>query len=527
MVPTSSQPYTIVDNTPVRVRFAPSPTGSLHIGGVRTALYNYLLAKKTGGQFIIRIEDTDQTRFVPGAEDYIYEALDWCGIKADEGVRQGGPYGPYRQSERKPMYRQYADQLVADGHAYYAFDTKEELDEMRDRLTKARVASPQYNSITRVQMKNSLTLPADEVAARLAGGDPYVIRLKVPRKEEIRLNDLIRGWVMVHSATLDDKVLMKSDGMPTYHLANVVDDYLMKITHVIRGEEWLPSAPTHVLLYKFLGWEDVMPKFAHLPLILKPDGNGKLSKRDGDALGFPVFPLEWTEQETGKVVKGFREEGFLPEAVVNFLALLGWNNGTHQEVYSMDELIQEFTAERIGKSGTKFDIAKARWFNQQYLHAKTSVQQAEYLLADLAKEGITTTNEYAAQVCALVQERTVFSGDFWKEGSFLFVAPTEFDATVAATKWSSDAAAVLTKFGAELAEYTSITADEAKHLLHEITDGLGIKIGKVMQAIRLAITGRAAGPDLMQVIAILGPAEVAQRCAYAIKTLATHLKPVV
>lgn len=504
------------ETTPVRVRFAPSPTGSLHIGGVRTALYNYLLAKKTGGQFIIRIEDTDQTRFVPGAEDYIYESLAWCGIVADEGVKQGGPYGPYKQSERKHLYRQYADQLVEAGHAYYAFDTKEELDEMRDRLTKARVVSPQYNSITRMQMKNSLTLPADEVKARLESGEPYVIRLKVPRKEEIRLNDLIRGWVMVHSATLDDKVLMKSDGMPTYHLANVVDDYLMKITHVIRGEEWLPSAPTHVLLYRFLGWEAVMPRFAHLPLILKPDGNGKLSKRDGEAHGFPVFPLAWEDKETGNKVRGFREDGYLPEALVNFLALLGWNNGTHQEMYSMDELIREFTVERIGKSGTKFDIAKAKWFNQQYLHSKTAEEHAVFLLADAKAAGVETTPEFAAQVCTLVKDRTVFAGDFWREAEFIFRRPALYDEAVASSKWSPDAVTVLQAFVTKLEGLTSLAADDAKHLLHEAAEQNGIKPGKVMQAVRLAITGRGAGPDLMQVMQLLGPAEVVARCQQAV-----------
>lgn len=506
-----------MDLQPVRVRFAPSPTGSLHIGGVRTALYNYLLAKKTGGQFIIRIEDTDQTRYVPGAEEYIYEALDWVGIKADEGVRQGGPYGPYRQSERKPMYMQYAMQLVDAGHAYYAFDTKEELDEMRERLTKARVASPQYNSITRMQMKNSLTLPPEEVKARLDSGEPYVIRLKVPRKEEIRLNDLIRGWVMVHSATLDDKVLMKSDGMPTYHLANVVDDYLMKITHVIRGEEWLPSAPTHVLLYRFLGWEDVMPRFAHLPLILKPDGNGKLSKRDGDAMGFPVFPLEWKDGEN--TVRGFREDGYLPEAVVNFLALLGWNNGTHQEIYSMDELIREFTVERIGKSGTKFDIAKARWFNQQYLHAQTPEQQAQYLLADLKANGITATPEFAAQVCALVKDRCVFSSDFWRESSFLFVAPPTYEESVVGAKWNPEASQLVKAYGEALAQKVVLSPDDAKALLNETGETIGVKAGKQMQAVRLAITGRGAGPDLMHVISLLGPAEVSSRCLAAVSNL--------
>ncbi|TAH24220.1 MAG: glutamate--tRNA ligase, partial [Cytophagales bacterium] len=367
---------------PVRVRFAPSPTGPLHIGGVRTALYNFLLARKTGGKMILRIEDTDQTRFVPGAEEYIKEALAWIGIELDESPWVGGPHAPYRQSERKPMYMQYAMQLIESGNAYYAFDTAEELDEMRKRLEAAKVPDPKYNSITRMQMKNSITMPEDEVKAWLDAGKPYVIRLKVPRKEEVRINDLIRGWVMVHSSTLDDKVLMKSDGMPTYHLANVVDDYLMKITHVIRGEEWLPSAPTHVLLYKFLGWESSMPQFAHLPLLLKPDGNGKLSKRDGDMGGYPVFPIEWNDQATGAVFMGFRESGYLPEATLNFLSLLGWNPGTQEEIFSLENLIQAFTVERIGKSGSKFDIQKAKWFNQEYLKMMSNETMASFLATE-------------------------------------------------------------------------------------------------------------------------------------------------
>ncbi|MDQ3291300.1 MAG: glutamate--tRNA ligase, partial [Bacteroidota bacterium] len=330
----------------VRVRFAPSPTGPLHIGGVRTALYNYLFAKKMGGKMLLRIEDTDQNRFVPGAEDYIFESLAWCGIKLDESPLTGGPHAPYRQSERKPMYMQYAMQLIEAGHAYYAFDTAEELDAMRERLKAAKVTTPQYNAITRNTMKNSLTLPEDEVKRRLESGEPYVIRLKVPRKEEIRLKDLIRGWVVVHSSAIDDKVLMKSDGMPTYHLANIVDDHLMEITHVIRGEEWLPSAPLHVLLYRYLGWESTMPEFAHLPLLLKPDGNGKLSKRDGDKLGFPVFPLQWIDPFTGEKSSGYRESGYLPEAFINFLAFLGWNPGTQQELFTMDELAEAFTIDR-------------------------------------------------------------------------------------------------------------------------------------------------------------------------------------
>lgn len=359
-----------INMTEVRVRFAPSPTGALHIGGVRTALYNYLLARKLKGTMILRIEDTDQNRFVPGAEDYIRKSLEWVGIRIDEGVGPGGPFAPYRQSERKAIYKQYAQQLIDSGAAYYAFDTEEELDAMRERLKNAGVAIQQYNSITRMEMRNSLTLPPDEVKSLIDSGTPCVIRLKVPRKEEVRLNDLIRGWVMVHSSQIDDKVLMKSDGMPTYHLANVVDDYLMKITHVIRGEEWLPSAPLHVLLYKFLGWEKQMPQFAHLPLLLKPDGNGKLSKRDADRLGFPIFPLTWTDPETGETTIGYKEAGYLPEAFINFLAFLGWNPGTPQEIFSLEELINEFSLERINKAGARFDILKAQWYNQHYLKQK-------------------------------------------------------------------------------------------------------------------------------------------------------------
>jgi glutamyl-tRNA synthetase len=508
---------------PVRVRFAPSPTGSLHIGGVRTALYNYLLARKTGGTFIIRIEDTDQTRFVPGAEDYIMEALRWCGITPDEGVVEGGPHAPYRQSERKAMYKQYAMQLIENDNAYYAFDTPEELEAMRERLKAAQVPDPKYNSISRMSMKNSLTLPEDEVKAKLAAGEPYVIRLKVPRKEEVRLNDLIRGWVMVHSSTLDDKVLMKSDGMPTYHLANVVDDYLMQITHVIRGEEWLPSAPTHVLLYKAFGWEAAMPQFAHLPLLLKPDGNGKLSKRDGEAHGFPVFPLAWqqTDEETGltKTVAGFREEGYLPEAVVNFLALLGWNPGTQQELFTFDELVQTFTVERIGKSGTKFDINKAKWFNQQYLRQKPDSELAQHLLADLAKNNITCSQAVAEQVVGLVKERAVFYKDLWTEAEFMFVRPTAYDETVAAAKWNDEAVKVLTDYQTAIMAESNFTPENAKAILNGILEKHGIKIGKVMQAVRLAVTGRGAGPDLMQIMSILGNAETQTRINHAIATL--------
>lgn len=503
----------------VRVRFAPSPTGALHIGGVRTALYNYLLARKNNGTMILRIEDTDQTRYVPGAEEYILESLKWVGIKIDEGVGIGGPHAPYRQSERTAIYRQYAQKLIDEGNAYYAFDTEEELDAMRERLKTAGVTLPQYNSITRMQMRNSLTLTEEEVKELLAAGRPYVIRLKVPRKEEVRLNDLIRGWVMVHSSQIDDKVLMKSDGMPTYHLANVVDDYLMKISHVIRGEEWLPSAPLHVLLYKYLGWEAQMPQFAHLPLLLKPTGDGKLSKRDADQMGFPIFPLDWVDPNTKEKASGFRESGYLPEALVNFLAFLGWNPGTTQELFSMDELIQSFTVERIGKAGAKFDIHKAQWYNQQYLRAKPNDILAEYLLESLSREKITCSKEKAEKVVAVMKERVTFPKDFWEQGKFVFFAPAAFDESVANKKWNDDAVKVLTAFRNEVSKLATFDAEIAKSTLDRVTANLGIGTGKILQALRLSITGAGAGPDLMMIMEIIGREEVAKRIDFALQTL--------
>lgn len=503
----------------VRVRFAPSPTGALHIGGVRTALYNFLLARQNKGTMILRIEDTDQTRYVPGAEEYIIQSLAWVGIKIDEGFSVGGPHAPYRQSERKAMYIQYAQQLIDKGHAYHAFDTEQELEAMRERLKTAGVASPQYNSITRTQMRNSLTLPEDEVKALLAAKTPYVIRLKVPRKEEVRLNDMIRGWVMVHSAQIDDKVLMKSDGMPTYHMANVVDDYLMKISHVIRGEEWLPSAPLHVLLYKFLGWEKEMPQFAHLPLLLKPTGDGKLSKRDADQMGFPIFPLDWTDPNTKEKAIGFREAGYLPEALINFLAFLGWNPGTTEEIFSMDELIKRFSVERIGKAGTKFDILKAQWFNQQYLRAKTNEELAEYLLDSLANENIVCSKEKAVKIVSIMKERVTFPKDLWEHGKFLFFAPKTFDETVASKKWNDDAVKVLETYKTDLKQVSSFDVAVAKSTLEKVTSGLGIPTGKILQALRLSITGAGTGPDLMMVMEIIGRDEVVKRIDYSLKTL--------
>lgn len=515
---------------PVRVRFAPSPTGPLHIGGVRTALYNYLFARKHGGQMLLRIEDTDQNRFVPGAEQYIQEALAWCGIEIDEGPASGGPHAPYRQSERKPMYRQYADQLVASGNAYYAFDTPDELDEMRKRLEAAKVPNPQYNAITRTQMRNSLTLPEDEVKQLLESGAPYVIRAKIPRKEEIRFQDMIRGWVVVHSASLDDKVLMKSDGMPTYHLANIVDDHLMEITHVIRGEEWLPSAPLHVLLYRFFGWEATMPQFAHLPLLLKPDGTGKLSKRDGDRLGFPVFPLEWhgIDGETGEptISSGYRESGYLPEAFINFLAFLGWNPGTTQEIFSMDELIEAFTIERISKSPAKFDQHKVRWFNEQYLRAKPNEELVPYLRAALAEHGIAdVTDEKALHVAALMKERITFPHDIWREAQYFFVAPTAYDEAVVAKKWSAPVAAAFADLAVAFDGARPWSQAEIKRVLDETLAQHGLKPGQVMQALRVVITGGLMGPDLLATMETLGVTETCARIVAGVSALASFAQP--
>jgi glutamyl-tRNA synthetase len=504
---------------PVRVRFAPSPTGALHIGGVRTALYNYLLARQTGGTMILRIEDTDQNRFVPGAEEYILDSLKWAGIEIDEGVSKGGPHAPYRQSERKELYKKYALQLIDEGKAYYAFDTEEELEAMRERLKQAGGNSQQYDSSTRLSMKNSLTLSEQEVKEKISSGENYVIRFKTPAGEQVKLNDLIRGEVVVDSSLVDDKVLMKSDGMPTYHLANVVDDYLMKISHVIRGEEWLPSAPLHVLLYKSFGWEKEMPRFAHLPLLLKPDGNGKLSKRAADQLGFPIFPLNWTDPNTGEQAKGFKETGYLPEALINFLAFLGWNPGTTQEIFSMKELIDAFSIERIGKAGAKFDIHKAQWFNQQYLKNKSDAELATFLLNALKHENISCTQEKAEKICHIMKERITFPDEFWTHGKFFFLAPTQFDESVTSKKWNQDAVKVLSSFAQEIKSISNLTADVAKAKLEEVTAQLGIGSGKIMQALRMSITGGASGPDLMMTMEIIGSAETASRIDFAIKNI--------
>ncbi|MFC5412160.1 glutamate--tRNA ligase [Larkinella bovis] len=504
----------------IRVRFAPSPTGPLHIGGVRTALYNYLFARKHGGKMLLRIEDTDQNRFVPGAEDYIVESLKWVGIEIDEGITTGGPHAPYRQSERKAIYREHAERLVAEGKAYYAFDTADELDAMRKRMEEAKAPSAQYNAITRRQMKNSLTLKPEEVQTLIDSGAPYVIRLKVPSKEDIRLNDLIRGWVVVHSSQIDDKVLLKSDGMPTYHLANIVDDHLMGITHVIRGEEWLPSAPLHVLLYRFLGWESTMPQFAHLPLLLKPDGNGKLSKRDADLGGFPVFPLEWTDPFTGTVARGFREDGYLPEALVNFLAFLGWNPGTEQEMFTMDELIQAFSLEQIHKAGARFDIQKAKWFNHEYLRQQPNEQLAETIVAHATADGFECSPEQAAKIAGLLKERVNFASEIYAESGIFFRAPQSYDPAVVTAKWNDEAIRALTAFKDALTSVTEpLTAELAKTTLAETMTAIGVKQGKIMQVLRLAITGVGAGPDLMMTLEIIGKQATIDRLQKALTEL--------
>ncbi|NBB20233.1 glutamate--tRNA ligase [Runella sp. CRIBMP] len=500
----------------VRVRFAPSPTGPLHIGGVRTALYNYLFARKNGGKMLLRIEDTDQNRYVPGAENYILEALKWVGIEIDEGQGVGGPHAPYRQSERKDMYRTYAEQLIAAGKAYYAFDTAEEIEAMRKRLEEAGADAAQYNAITRLQMTNSLTLSAEEVQQRIANGDPYVVRIKIDPKQDIRFKDIVREWVAVHASTLDDKVLLKSDGMPTYHLANIVDDHLMGITHVIRGEEWLPSAPLHVLMYQYFGW--AAPQFAHLPLLLKPEGNGKLSKRDADLGGFPIFPLQWQDPTTETIARGFREDGYLQETIVNFLAFLGWNPGTEQELFTMDELIEAFSLERIHKAGARFDITKAKWFNQQYLKGKSDKELAAILEA--SHNAPAVSHDTLLKVCHLMKERVTFPQEILSETAFLFETPTEYEEAIVASKWNADAIKAITAYVEDLKIYEGdFLADSAKAIWAAAAERVGIKMGKVMQALRLAVTGAGHGPDLMLTMEILGKDEVISRLEKAISTL--------
>lgn len=503
----------------VRVRFAPSPTGPLHIGGVRTALYNYLFAKKHQGKIILRIEDTDQSRFVKGAENYIIESLNWCGIKFDESIVNQGEYGPYRQSDRKEIYRQYAEKLIEDGNAYYAFDTSEELDQMRNKMKKAGVPSPQYNSITRSNMKNSISLSDDEVKNRLSSDEKYVIRIKMPRNEEVKIHDVIRGWVVVNTNNMDDKVIFKSDGMPTYHLANVVDDYLMKISHVIRGEEWLPSAPLHVLLYRFLGWDKEMPKFAHLPLILKPDGNGKLSKRDGDRLGFPVFPIKWINPENGDVSLGYREQGYITEAFINMLSLLGWNPGTTQEIFSMDELIHSFSLDRVGKAGAKFDFDKTKWFNQQYLRAKNKEDLADELQIILKENNIKMDDGFVASVCNQLKERATFVKDMWLEGAYYFAAPTTYDEKTIRKKWKEETPRLLSELKIRLENISDFSSVNIEIEFKKYLDDNDLGMGRLLPAFRLALTGLGMGPSLFDIASLLGKNETIKRMEVALKII--------
>ena len=498
-------------NEKIRVRFAPSPTGPLHIGGVRTALYNYLFARQTGGDLVLRIEDTDQNRFVPGAEDYIVKSLKWCGLEFDESPAKGGPYAPYRQSERTPIYREFIQKLIENGHAYYAFDTEEELDDLREKNKQSGHKLFQYDQQTRLKLRNSLSLDKLEVNRLLKDDTSYVIRIKIPENETIHVMDLIRGEVIVQTINLDDKVLFKSDGLPTYHLANVVDDYLMKITHVIRGEEWLPSAPLHVLLYRYLGIESSMPKFAHLPLILKPDGNGKLSKRDGDRLGFPVFPTEWKDPKTGEIYSGYRESGYLPEAVINILAHLGWNPGTEQELFSMDELISLFSIDRVGKHGSKFDPEKAKWFNHQYLQKKTPHELMKLMSPEFEKHNLSPAPEFVEKIMALIKERAFLTDDLWTSSSFFFLRPTQFDLLVLKKVWQPTTTAAIEAFALEVEKLTVFNKDILHSLVQEYCVRTGIKMGQLMNPLRLVVVGSNQGPGMMDIAAVLGKNEFLAR----------------
>lgn len=536
----------------VRVRFAPSPTGALHIGGVRTALYNYLFARQHGGDMLLRIEDTDSTRFVPGAEEYILEALDWLGIEIDEGLRvktspqpspQGreknpieieeiGSHGPYRQSERREIYHTYVKQLLDSGHAYIAFDTPEELEAKR-----AEIPNFQYDARTRMSMRNSLTMSAEEVKALMEKGEKYVVRFKVEPNEDVHVHDLIRGEVVINSNILDDKVLYKSaDDLPTYHLANIVDDHLMEVSHVIRGEEWLPSAPLHVLLYRAFGWEETMPQFAHLPLLLKPDGNGKLSKRDGDRLGFPVFPLEFHNQKDGTVSSGYRESGYLPEAVINFLALLGWHGSGDKEMYTMEELIQDFSLDRVSKAGAKFDYEKGKWFNHQYLQLRSNEELAQMFLPTLTANGIENPDKkMVATVIGLTKDRVNFVPELWEQTNFFFVAPTEYDEKSLKKRWKEDSPKHMT----ELLEVLEGVSEEDWHKKEQITNEQSqitnlwhldkvvmpwieaheYGVGIVMNAFRICLVGAARGPHIWDITDVLGKEETLKRVRTALKIL--------
>ncbi len=494
----------MTQNRPVRVRFAPSPTGALHIGGVRTALYNMLFARQHGGTFLLRIEDTDQNRYVPGAEDYILEALAWCGIVPDEGPTQGGSVGPYRQSERKDLYRQYAEQLVERGHAYYAFDRPQDLDAMRERLKQAGNPAAQYDHRIRMDMRNSLSMDPEDVTHRMEAGEDFIIRLKIEPGQEIHVRDEIRGDVVFQSDELDDKVLLKTDGMPTYHLANIVDDHLMGITHVIRGEEWLPSTAHHVLLYRGLGWEDTMPAFAHLPLIMKPDGKGKLSKRDGARFGMPVFPLSWQGETEEDSFTGFRETGFDPRAVVNFLAFLGWNPGTEQEIFSMDELIKAFSIDRIHKSGARFDFDKAQWYNQQYLLSTPASELAALIAPLVEAQGWERDPSFLAQVCDLMKERVSYARDIPTQGSYFFTDVGTYDEAMVRKRWKPDSRAHLEAILTRLQAQDTFTSEELEDLVKHYLEEHQLGFGAVLPLFRLALAGTMKGPGVFEMMEVLG-----------------------
>ena len=499
----------------VRVRFAPSPTGALHIGGVRTALYNYLFARQHGGDLIFRIEDTDSNRFVPGAEEYIIESFKWLGIQFDEGVSFGGDHGPYRQSERRDIYKKYVRQLLDAGKAYIAFDTPAELEAKR-----AEIPNFQYDAHTRGMMRNSLTLPQEEVDRLIAEGQQYVVRFKIEPDEDVHVNDLIRGDVVINSSILDDKVLYKSaDELPTYHLANIVDDHLMEVTHVIRGEEWLPSAPLHVLLYRAFGWADTMPAFAHLPLLLKPDGKGKLSKRDGDRLGFPVFPLEWHDPKTGEVSRGFREEGYLPEAVLNFLALLGWNPGNDQELMTLDEMVNLFDIHRCSKAGARFDYVKGIWFNHEYILKMSDEKVAEMFMPILKEHGIDAPMDKVVTVVGMMKGRVNFVKELWDTCKFFFVAPTEYDPKTVQKRWKPDSAEMMTRLADLLESLDDFSLENQERVVMKWIEDNGLHTGNIMNAFRLTLVGEGKGPHMFDISSVLGKEETIARMRRAIEVL--------
>ncbi len=504
--------------SPVRVRFAPSPTGPLHIGGLRTALFNYLFAKHHGGDFLLRIEDTDQTRYVPGAENYIMEALDWCGIKIDEGPREGGVHAPYRQSERKALYASYSQQLINSGNAYYAFDTNEELDALRS-AAESKGETFTYNSFTRFGLRNSLSMSENELQQALESGVHHVVRFKMPVNELVEETDLVRGHVQFNTDQLDDKVLFKSDGMPTYHLANVVDDHLMEITHVIRGEEWLPSMPLHILLYKAFGWTETMPKFSHLPLILKPVGKGKLSKRDGDQMGFPVFPLAWKDPETGEISRGYREDGYLPDGLINMLSLLGWNPGTEQEIFSIEQLIENFSLERVGKSGSRFDPEKTKWFNHQYLIRHSDDELATLFLPFLEAKGINVPYELVVRVCGLVKERCHFVNEVWEQGFFFFQSPDSYDDKIVNKRWKDGVPGMMAEIATFFETVECWVAPQIKEPFSQLVTGKGWNFGTIMNSLRLCLVGGSFGPDIFEICEIIGQEETITRIRLAIVLL--------